>query len=262
MAAKYDTIGINYNQTRKADPYLAQQLRHHLAPRPDGRYLDIGCGTGNYTMMIQDGVYDFVGVDPSEEMLQQARRRSSDIDWRQGRAEQCGLPDASVDGIVASLTIHHWHNLAAGCREMWRVLRPGGRMVIFTSTPVQMRGYWLNHYFPKMLADSIQQMPARAVLERCLSEAGFDTISSTPYSIHPELIDLFLYCGKHQPERYLDARIRAGISSFADLANQAEVTQGLSRLQSDIGSGAITQIMANYANTDGDYLYLVASKPA
>ncbi len=54
MQAKYDAIGTNYNQTRKADPYLTEQLLKHLNPTKEGVYLDIGCGTGNYTNALRE----------------------------------------------------------------------------------------------------------------------------------------------------------------------------------------------------------------
>ena len=49
MGTKYDKIGIEYNLTRKADKYLTEQLLFHLNPKEHAQYLDIGCGTGNYT---------------------------------------------------------------------------------------------------------------------------------------------------------------------------------------------------------------------
>jgi hypothetical protein len=49
MKATYDYLGLGYNHTRKADPYLFQQLFTCLNPKNDGIYLDINCGTRNYT---------------------------------------------------------------------------------------------------------------------------------------------------------------------------------------------------------------------
>lgn len=56
MKAKYDHIGINYNTTRKADRYLTEKLCEYLNPKLNGLYLDIGCGTGNYTNEFQKKV--------------------------------------------------------------------------------------------------------------------------------------------------------------------------------------------------------------
>src|SRR5688572_4573715 len=135
MQPKYDTIGINYDETRKADPYLTGRLLHHLQPGPNNIYLEIGCGTGNYTIEFHKKGFKCIGIDPSTEMLEKARNKAPEIDWRYGTAEETGLESNSISGIIAQLTIHHWANLENGFLEMGRILKPGGRIVIFTSTP-------------------------------------------------------------------------------------------------------------------------------
>lgn len=260
MLAKYDIIGRDYNQTRKADPYLAEQLFQYLNPIPDGIYLDIGCGTGNYTHVFQQKGHQFIGIDPSENMLAKAQLNNPSINWKLGTAEQTGLADSSVDGIIASLTVHHWTDLKLAFQDLYRVLKAPGRIVIFTATPQQMEGYWLKYYFPKMLKDSIQQMPSRAALFEAMSIEGFSIDYTVPYEIQPDLQDLFLYCGKEQPEYYLDPAIRNGISSFSHLAHQTEVVAGLTQLEADIRSGKIKEIMQAYENEWGDYLFLIGKK--
>src|SRR5690606_33495093 len=79
---KFDKIGIGYNSTRKADPFLADKLLEHLNPEKAGTYLDIGCGTGNYTSELEKRGFKLIGIDPSENMLEVARRTNSNIDWR------------------------------------------------------------------------------------------------------------------------------------------------------------------------------------
>ena len=149
MEIKYNKIGINYNQTRKADPYLTEQLLSLLNPKEGGLYLDIGCGTGNYTHELQKRGFQFIGIDPSIEMLEKAKIKNKTIDWRIGTAEKTSLAPKSVDGIIGTLTIHHWADLEKGFSELFRVLKQDGQIIIFTSTPTQMNRYWLNHYFRK-----------------------------------------------------------------------------------------------------------------
>jgi len=114
MTEKYDIIGVNYNATRKADPHLFSRLHALLDPNPNGTYLDIGCGTGNYTTEFAKKGYRFIGIDPSTEMLEKAKKQNTNISWKIGKAEHIELPDASADGIVASLTLHHWQDLVQG----------------------------------------------------------------------------------------------------------------------------------------------------
>ncbi len=260
MQEKYDIIGVNYNTTRKADPYLFEQLISLLQPDIEGTYLDIGCGTGNYTSEFAKKGYRFIGIDPSNEMLEKAKAQNDTIDWKIGKAEKIDLSSESVDGIIASLTLHHWKDLNKGFSELNRVLKPNGKIVIFTATPTQMRGYWLNHYFPKMLADSITQMPAYDLIESNVKENGLLIDNTQKYFIQPDLQDLFLYSGKHNPLLYFEPKVRHGISSFSALANAKEVQQGLETLKKDITSGQIATIIKNYENKDGDYLFMVIKK--
>ncbi|MCB0707353.1 MAG: class I SAM-dependent methyltransferase [Saprospiraceae bacterium] len=258
MESKYNQIGKGYNRTRQADPYLLSRLHFHLSTKVGEKYLDIGCGTGNYTIALNALGADLIGVDPSPRMLDIARSKNEAIPWILGSAESIPLEDNAVDGALATLTIHHWTDLHRGFQELYRVIKPGGRIVLFTSTPDQMNRYWLNHYFPKMLEDSMLQMPALSLVQESLETAGFHGLSTEPYFIQPDLQDLFLYSGKHNPSLYFESQVRAGISSFSALANAAEVTSGLAKLQDDIKSGHIDQVITDYQNTLGDYLFITA----
>lgn len=256
----YNKIGINYNQTRKADTYLTEQFLKHLNPKKEGLYLDVGCGTGNYTNALQKKGFEFIGIDPSIEMLKKAHSVNKDIKWEFAAAEKTNLPQQSLDGIIATLTIHHWKNLTRAFSELDYILKPNGKIVIFTATPQQMKGYWLNHYFPKMLEDSMTQMPSMEVIENAMQLSGLKISKTELYNIKPDLEDQFLYSGKKNPELYFDASIRHGISSFSALANIDEVEQGLNNLRADIDSGKINEIIKSYENKHGDYLYIIAEK--
>ena len=170
--ASYDQIGIGYNSTRKADPYLLSRMYHFLDPFRDGKYLDIGCGTGNYTVSLQRKGVNIIGVDPSIEMLRTAKSRNPEQQWLQGTAEKLAIETEGMDGVLASLTMHHWKNLDQAFSEINRVLKLGAKFIMFTATPNQMKGYWLWHYFPQMLKDSCLVMPTLEILEKNLNQNG------------------------------------------------------------------------------------------
>lgn len=260
MKEKYDIIGKNYNQTRKADAYLVERIFYHLSPIKSGKYLDIGCGTGNYTIALSEKGIDFIGVEPSEKMLAKAKARNSEIEWKFGKAEEIPLKNESVEGILATLTIHHWTDLRQAFRELNRVLKSEGKIVIFTTTPEQNEGYWLNYYFPEMLKAGCEQLPDFETVEDALNEGGFEIIETEKYFVREDVEDAFLFAGKYHPEFYLDEKNRQGISSFADLANSEEVENGLKKLERDIISGKINEIIADYENDLGDYLFVIAQK--
>ena len=261
MKAKYDSIGLNYNETRKADPFIAERIFANLNPKAYGLYLDIGCGTGNYTNALQKKGFHFIGIDPSNKMLEKAKQKNPNIDWRLGQAENTQIKPETIDGVIGSLTIHHWKSLEKGFSELYSILKPNGIIVIFTSTPKQMKGYWLNHYFPKMLEDSMVQMPSFKTIENAMTIAGFSISGIELYNIKPDLKDLFLYCGKQNPKLYLNPKIRQGISSFSSLANKTEVEIGLVKLEKDIASNSIQKIIKSFENDLGDYLFIIGKKP-
>ena len=258
--AKYDLIGSNYNNTRQADPYITSRLLSLLIPQNDNLYLDLGCGTGNYTIALAEQGFNFYGIEPSENMLSEARSRNQKIQWIKGKAERLPFQDDLFEGAIATLTIHHWGDLKKSFREINRVLSDNGRIVLFTSTPEQMQGYWLNHYFPKMLNSSMAQMPSLEAINNALTYANFEITTIEKYFIPDNLQDRFLYVGKNQPQLYLDENIRKGISSFSALANIEEVNEGLVMLQADIEAKVFDNLKNQYQNDLGDYLFIAAKK--
>ncbi|MDB5018386.1 MAG: mraW [Mucilaginibacter sp.] len=258
METKYNAISSGYNITRQADPYLTGRLVCFLKPEPGDLFLDIGCGTGNYTIALSNLGLNFTGVDPSENMLQEARKRSGKISWLKGSAECLPVIDDTFNSVIATLTIHHWTDLEQSFKEIHRVTKENGTVVLFTATPEQMNGYWLNYYFPEMLKSSIDQMPAMDSIKDALTNSGFELITTEKYFVHEDLRDHFLYSGKYQPKLYFNETIRKGIASFSALANVDEVEKGLSKLSEDIETGKFIEIQNRYNNEHGDYLFIEA----
>ena len=260
IPAKYDKIGLGYNTTRQADPYLLKRIYSLLSPVSSGRYLDIGCGTGNYTIPLSERGLNFTGVDPSEVMLNEAKSKSRKVEWISGTVEDIPFADNTFDGAIATLTVHHWNNMEQGFRELYRVLKPAGRLVIFTSSPEQMESYWLNHYFPDVMKLSIEKMPSVQLVVDSLTCAGMKLLDQEIYAVRDDLVDLFLQSGKNRPEIYFDENVRKGISTFASLATAEEMNSGLEKLRYDLDHDLFQDIKMKYESDVGDYLFLVAEK--
>lgn len=259
-AVLYNKIGVEYNETRCADVFLTTRFQHFLSPIEDENYLDVGCGTGNYTCALANDDYQFYGIDPSRQMLEKARQRNCNVIWQNGEAENLPFENEFFGGAIAVLTIHHWKNLQRAFSEICRVLKRHGKFILFTSFPEQMEGYWLNYYFPQMLRDSKAQMPTLPKVEDALRNAGLKIENTENYFVRDDLEDNFLYCGKDRPKLYLREDVRKGISSFAALANREEVERGLQRLAEDIENGKISEITEKYRNDKGDYIFIEAKK--
>ena len=123
-----------------------------------------------------------------------------------------------------------------------------------------MYSYWLNEYFPKMMDASCIQMPSLTAIESAALAHELVIKNTTPFFIEPALEDFFLYSGKQRPEIYLDQSVRDGISSFRNLCSSQELEQGLLRLKNDIASGNIHEVIKQYNNKIGDYLFVELSK--
>lgn len=100
---------------------------------PGMRAVDVACGTGVLTLAAARAVAPggaAVGVDLNPGMLAVARRKAPEIDWREAAAEALPFADAEFDAAVSQFGLMFFQDRGAAIREMWRVLRPGGRLVI------------------------------------------------------------------------------------------------------------------------------------
>lgn len=259
MRELYDEIGKTYDTTRKADPEIVHRLKHHLQVRNQDNVLDVACGTGNYTVALSQQGLNMTGTDISEEMLTTARQKSGQIPWIQADTRNLPFEDAPYRGATCILAIHHFGDLLRPFREVYRVL-DHGRFVIFTSSPEQMRGYWLNGYFPNAMEASIQQMPSIDDVIHNLRLAGFSVVGVESFLVENDLQDFFLFSGKFDPQMYLDSTVRSGISTFANLATPEEVASGCQQLKRDIDNGKIHGVIQQYTSALGDYTFVVAEK--
>lgn len=103
------------------------------------RVLDAGCGPGHYVAALRERGAEVVGVDGSAELLDRARARVGDgveLLLHDLNEPLSMFPEASFDGVVSALVYHHLDERRRFLRELQRVLRPGGWLVLSTSHPV------------------------------------------------------------------------------------------------------------------------------
>jgi ubiquinone/menaquinone biosynthesis C-methylase UbiE len=118
--------------------YFGQQTIDHLSLRSGDRVLDVCCGTGASAIpaAIRVGpTGQVLGIDLAEALMTLARNKSQqqglgNIEFRYGDFENLGLPDASFDEIVCVFGIFFVPDMRAAIRELWRMLRPGGKLAI------------------------------------------------------------------------------------------------------------------------------------
>jgi SAM-dependent methyltransferase len=125
--------------TRGADVEYEEQILplalRHLAGAP--RVLDLGCGEGQIARLVRaEGAQRVVGVDPSVAQIAEARRRGGGVAYARASAVDLPLAAGSFDAVVTCLVLEHLADLDGALDEVARVLRRGGRFVMFVNHPL------------------------------------------------------------------------------------------------------------------------------
>jgi ubiquinone/menaquinone biosynthesis C-methylase UbiE len=116
-------------------------LLENAEPQPTDRALDIATGTGFTALAFAPHVAQVVGLDVSPGMLAQARKQAAEqgianADFQEGEAEHMPFPDDSFDLVTCRIAPHHFLSIKKFLREVARVLKPGGRLLLAdTSVP-------------------------------------------------------------------------------------------------------------------------------
>jgi arsenite methyltransferase len=112
-------------------------VRAALGARPGDRILDVGCGPGFYITELLEAVGRegaVVGVDISADMLAVAAKRAAghgNVEFHEAGAASLPVPDASFERAVCVQVLEYVRDVPAALAEMHRVLRPGGRMLVW-----------------------------------------------------------------------------------------------------------------------------------
>ncbi len=125
-AASFDSGADTYAAVR---PTYPDQAVDFLVPRGALRVLDLGAGTGTFTVSLVARGLDVVAVDPSTAMLKQLTAALPTVETHVAPAEAIPLPEGSVDAVVVGQA-WHWFDESAASAETARVLRHGGTLGI------------------------------------------------------------------------------------------------------------------------------------
>lgn len=130
---------FSQSPTARSEDILERILR--LAhPAPSDAFLDVACGPGLLACAFAARVRHATGIDLTPAMLDLARRnqqeqRLENLSWFQGDVTALPFPGSSFDIVTCRFAFHHFPDPLAVLREMRRVCRPGGRLVVADSAP-------------------------------------------------------------------------------------------------------------------------------
>ena len=150
---------------RPAHDEVIAQLRAHSS----ARVADIACGTGILADRIERELHpaEVYGMDMSEGMLNQARARSTGVQWLRGPAEQLPFDDGALDAVVTTSAFHFFDQPSA-LRDFHRVLAPGGLAAVSTLSARRplLQG-------PSTSRWKVAHHPSPAEMRRLFEGAGF-----------------------------------------------------------------------------------------
>ena len=141
IASMFDSLASRYDvmdalMTGGLDRVWMTALRKAVAPHPGERILDLAAGTGTSSAALAKGGAEVVACDLSEGMIEVGRERHPEIEFVHGNAMDLDFEDGSFDAVTISWGLRNIPDPQLALREMARVVRPRGRLVVLEfSTP-------------------------------------------------------------------------------------------------------------------------------
>src|SRR5262245_11212983 len=174
--ATYDPLEFD---TRFRPELLDFWLPHFVelgALAPQHRVLDLGCGTGGFARALAQRLQaEVIGVDVAPHLLRYAVVHSPALPlrWVLGQAEALPLADQTVDRVLMSLVLHQIAHRQQALQEVYRVLHPGGRVLIRTVAPEVTLQAWVPfRFFPKVARVEAARLPTIDVILSLCQQVG------------------------------------------------------------------------------------------
>jgi demethylmenaquinone methyltransferase/2-methoxy-6-polyprenyl-1,4-benzoquinol methylase len=180
------TAGLHHQWRRRAADLAAVG--------PGDRVLDVATGTGDLAIELASRGADVTGSDFSEEMLVHARKKAPGIAFEWGNALDLSYADDTFAAATVGFGARNFSDLEQGLREMTRVVRPGGRVVVLEITAPQKPplstffSLWFDRVVPQIgklagdsdaydyLPNSVKRFPPPEGLAATMERAGLEQI--------------------------------------------------------------------------------------
>lgn len=158
----------------------------------------------------------------------EAEARHPRVSYLAGRAEAIPLPDAAADFVLMFLSYHHVADKPAAAREIARVLRPDGRLLLRSTFQERIPDHWWRAYFPRSRDVERAMFPSVSETRELFEAAGFRTM---------EVVQMELPFEGDIAAAVERLKLRA-VSTFEHMT-ETELAEGFARLEADFARGAI-----------------------
>nr|WP_223159106.1 bifunctional demethylmenaquinone methyltransferase/2-methoxy-6-polyprenyl-1,4-benzoquinol methylase UbiE [Microcella alkalica] len=228
VAAMFDGVARGYDRTNavlsvgNAALWRIQTVKA-IDPQAGERILDIAAGTGTSSAAIARSGARVIAFDFSAGMIEEGRKRHPELEFVQGDAQKLPFGDDEFDAVTISFGLRNVEDPRLALSEMYRVLKPGGRLVVceFSRPPIGVLRAAYFTYLQKVmpviagaastnpdayryLFESIADWPEQAVLSQWLRAAGFTRVAYR--NLSAGIVAL------HRGRKPLDAAIRASVA--------------------------------------------------
>ena len=190
-AALRDVLAARAEESRAYFDRIAEAIEHEYLPGrtweglakalvrllPRQRVADLGIGGGELTLLLCDASERVIGVDASKAMLERVRAKAEragvdNLELRHGEIESLPLQAGEVDLVVLSQTLHHAVEPKKALAEAFRVLAPGGRVLVLDL--LRHKAHWTREKFQDRWPGFVERELAAA-----LGDAGFERASTS-----------------------------------------------------------------------------------
>ncbi len=158
--------------------------------------LDVGSGTGRFTPALARAFGPVTGIEPSVRMreIAQAQSRHPGVRYLAGSAEDLPVPSGSADYALMFLSWHHVQDKPRAARELARVLKPAGRLLLRANfSDHHPWPWWLEHFPRGRAVEAALFQPLHAVIETFTSAgwhvASFGTVTEPSPGTHGDVLE-------------------------------------------------------------------------
>jgi SAM-dependent methyltransferase len=237
-AIDYDQWAEKYDTTRGVSESVLLPLLEALGAAAGRRALDVGGGTGNYSVALQAAGFEVVECDPSIGMVRRATAKGVAAAIADGQA--LSFRDGAFDCAIAIKVLNHVVDRGVFLREARRVVR-NGPVVLIHATKESIEANWITHYLPSLKTE--QRFEPESATIRDMRLAGFEVeVGRVRYH---DLSDGSAQALKRFPDAFLTEERIMNTSLLSRLPEEIRRT-AFNRLHEDHASGRLREVIAGF----------------